>query len=116
MTNIDALIGERVHQQMWRVRVTQATVASAIGVDAAAVSRRLRGRTAWKAGELYALARLLGTTVGELLPDPRELSQVEGMTREDGAAEFRCTPARVNATRPASRPAVRRMVRGVNVA
>ena len=45
----DVVIGEAVHAAMWRAHVTQTQLARVLGIDQAAVSRRLRGRTAWSA-------------------------------------------------------------------
>lgn len=65
---VDYVIGERVHAEMWRTRITQVQLSQALGLDQAAISRRLRGRTAWKVSELLAAARLLGVAVEDLLP------------------------------------------------
>lgn len=64
----DVLIGEAVHAAMWRAKVSQTRLAAALGLDQAAVSRRLRGRTAWKASEVRVTAALLGVRVVDLLP------------------------------------------------
>ncbi len=66
--NIDETIGANVHQQMWRARVSQVQLAGALGVDQAAVSRRLRGKTPWKASEIMAAAALLGVDITDLYP------------------------------------------------
>lgn len=93
----DVLIGEAVHAAMWRARVTQTELARVLGLDQAAVSRRLRGRTAWKASEVRRAAALLGVRMADLLP-PDELGLDPAMTREDAAAEIRCTQPPVEAT------------------
>lgn len=64
----DVLIGEAVHAAMWRAHVSQTQLARALGLDQAAISRRLRGRTAWKASEVRVTAALLGVAVVDLLP------------------------------------------------
>ena len=69
----DTYIGERVHMEMWRAGITQVQLAAALGLDQAAVSRRLRGRTAWKASEVRRAANLLRVAVVDLLP-PDELT------------------------------------------
>ena len=74
----DAVIGERVHAAMWRARMTQTAVAKSLGVDQAAVNRRLRGSTPWKVTELLLLADLLDVSLAELLP--------EGAMRDRGTA------------------------------
>jgi transcriptional regulator with XRE-family HTH domain len=73
MTDIDTAIGERVHQALWRGRVSQAQAATTLGIDQAAISRRLRGRIAWKASELYDLAELLDIPVTALMPTGEEV-------------------------------------------
>ena len=65
---VNAEIGDRVHQQMWRARITQKQLSEALGIDQAAVSRRLRGRTEWKVSELLTVAGLLGIHPVELIP------------------------------------------------
>ena len=93
----DVLIGEAVHAAMWRARVTQTQLASVLGLDQAAVSRRLRGRTSWKVSEIRLAAALLSVRVADLLP-PDELGLNPAVTREDVAAEIRCTQPPVEAT------------------
>ena len=77
--HVDVEIGARVHAAMWRGRVTQSQLSKALGLDQAAVSRRLRGSTAWKVSELLAVSQLLHIEPSGLLPS---------MAREgDAAAE-----------------------------
>jgi len=82
--NLNALVGERVHQVMWRQRVTQTELAAALGVDQAAVNRRLRGKTSWKLHEVFKAAEVLGVEVGELFPN---LSPA----RKEANAESKCS-------------------------
>ena len=64
----DEMIGELVHQALWRSRRSQTDLARALGVDQGSVSRRLRGKIAWhtmsttirKAAGGVALALVLG--------------------------------------------------------
>ena len=87
MSALDVEIGERVHQALWRQRVQQAELAEALGLDQAAVSRRLRGRTAWRVSDLLTAARVLGIPVEQLLPsDPATAAKTEG------GAVTRCIP------------------------
>jgi transcriptional regulator with XRE-family HTH domain len=95
---VDELIGARVHSAMWRARVTQKQLAAALDVDQGSVSRRLRGRTAWKVSDVVAAARLCGVDMSELMPTRDELGHAGSLTRGNVAAEFRCTPARANRT------------------
>jgi transcriptional regulator with XRE-family HTH domain len=82
--NIDETIGANVHQQMWRARVSQTQLAGVLGLDQAAVSRRLRGRTPWKASEVLAAAALLGVEVIDLYPQTptEEVLAAEATKRE----------------------------------
>jgi len=82
---IDAEIGERVHQVMWRKRVSQRELARALGIDPAAASLRLRGLIAWKFTDLVIVARLLDVGLGELIPE-------EGVAGKEASAESRCAP------------------------
>lgn len=90
-SGVDELIGARVHAAMWRTRVTQKQLAAALGVDQGSVSKRLRGRTAWKVSDVIVAAQLCGVSVEDLMPQHDELGHVKGLTRGDVAAESRCT-------------------------
>lgn len=90
---VDELIGERVHAAMWRARVTQTQMARELGLDQAAVNRRLRGRTPWKVSDVITAARVLGVSVAELMPQHDEIGPVGGLTRRNVAAESTCIPA-----------------------
>jgi transcriptional regulator with XRE-family HTH domain len=99
MNEIDAEIGARVNDGMFRARLTQKQLGDALQLDQAAVSRRLRGATSWKASELVKLAELFGGSVADLIPEPaalaarhpRELRPASGLVKEVGVAEIRCT-------------------------
>lgn len=97
-SGVDELIGARVHAAMWRARVTQKQLAAALDVDQGSVSRRLRGRTAWKVSDVVAAAQLCGVDMSELMPTHDELGSAGAVTRGNRAAESRCTPARANRT------------------
>src|SRR5688572_16783858 len=92
---VDAVIGERVHQLMWRGKVSQVDLAKILGFDQAALSRRLRGRTAWKVTELLLVAEQFGTTLEDLVPSREEIAALPAQMRrvagENSGAEFRCT-------------------------
>lgn len=67
----DAVIGERVHLLMWPDRTkTQQRLAELLGIDQAAVSKRLRGKTKWSAIEIAMTASWLGVDTCELLAVP----------------------------------------------
>jgi len=76
----DVEVGEIVRLEMWRQRMPQQRLAEALGVDPAAVSRRLRGEIAWKLSDLNITAKLLGLNVTAFLantpaqPAPAEVT------------------------------------------
>lgn len=95
---VDELIGARVHAAMWRARVTQTQLARELGLDQAAVNRRLRGRTPWKVSDVVIAARVLGVDMSELMPTHDEFGPAGGLTRGNRAAESTCTPAPAEGT------------------
>ena len=62
----DIVIGDRIHQMMWRQKINQTTLSSRMGLHQTALSKKLRGERGWSADELILVARELKTTVGEL--------------------------------------------------
>jgi transcriptional regulator with XRE-family HTH domain len=70
MSTTDALIGERIHQIMWRQRMTQGQLAARLGLTQTGVSRKIRGERPWFARELLEVAKALNTQVSALLPSP----------------------------------------------
>jgi transcriptional regulator with XRE-family HTH domain len=68
MSTTDVLIGERIHQIMWRQRMTQGQLAARLGLTQTGVSRKIRGERPWFARELLAVAEALNTQVSALLP------------------------------------------------
>jgi transcriptional regulator with XRE-family HTH domain len=61
---VDVEIGERLHQWMWRNRIAQNGMAERIGMSGPSLGRKLRGESAWSAGELTRAAAALGVPVG----------------------------------------------------
>ncbi|MEN8675207.1 helix-turn-helix transcriptional regulator [Nocardioides sp.] len=59
----------RLHEVMWRNRITQQQVAEVLGVTQTAVSKRLRGQTTLSLVEYLDMARCLGLSPVELLAD-----------------------------------------------
>lgn len=51
---------------MARNRITQAELASTLGLSQSAISRRLNGESEWTANELVALARMFGISLSAL--------------------------------------------------
>ena len=68
-TNVNVLVGELVHQHMWRGKITQTQVAKALGVGQPAVARKLRGERPFTIDELLAVADYLDRPITDLLPN-----------------------------------------------
>lgn len=68
--NVDAIIGENVHQLMWRSKETQVKVSELLGMTQSALSNKLRGKRPWFAGEIDAVARHYQVSVGALFERP----------------------------------------------
>ncbi len=62
----DEIIGERVHQLLWRAQVSQTQFAPVLGLGQAALSLKLRGRRGWGADEVVKASRYFGVSVGYL--------------------------------------------------
>lgn len=48
----NAIIGEKIHQLMWRQKRSQKALGELLGVDQGSISKRLRGKTLWSASEV----------------------------------------------------------------
>lgn len=74
MIDVDynAVIGERVHQLMWRQRRNQTDVAKQLGMAQSTLSRKLRGDRPWEINELYQLAEILEVGIFDLIPNERK--------------------------------------------
>lgn len=57
------MVGERVHQAMWRQRAQQIEIAPELGMDQSTLSRKIRGKRPWSIAELYRLADILGVDI-----------------------------------------------------
>ena len=62
----DTVVGEAIHQLIWRRRLRQRDVAQAAGMSDAMFSRKLRGGNRWTLDELLAVARYLEVPVTDL--------------------------------------------------
>lgn len=83
--NIDAEIGTKIHTAMWRAKKSQTQVARAIGLDQPAISKRLRGFTAWKATELLVIADFLGVPLSDI---QLSLEEFRALTLAEAQAEM----------------------------
>lgn len=84
-TDTDAVIGERVHQLMWRGRISQVSMAARMGMTQPGLSKKLRGERKWLASELAVAAGLLGVSMDELCPATERTPQLADLVRRDGA-------------------------------
>ncbi|WP_425560968.1 helix-turn-helix domain-containing protein [Leucobacter iarius] len=62
----DEIIGERVHQLMWRAKVSQTAFAPVLGLTQSGLSPKLRGKRGWSADELRAVASYFGVSIDYL--------------------------------------------------
>ena len=68
------IMGERVHQAMWRAQVTQTALGPVLGMTQSALSAKLRGRRAFTADEILYVSRIFGVSLDYLfgrVDDPR---------------------------------------------
>lgn len=88
---VDVEIGARVHDYLWRNRVPQNSMAPLIGMSQQSLGRKVRGDSAWTAGELHRLARLLRVSVswlyGETEEEPARPKGLEPLTFWSGVCE-----------------------------
>lgn len=64
----DERLGEAIHQELWRRRITQTQFAKQLGITQSALSQKTRGTRPFLAGELSLIAALLDVSVGDLMP------------------------------------------------
>lgn len=69
---VDAEIGERLHTWMWRNRVPQTGFADVLGISQQSLGRKLRGDSAWSAGELRRAGLVLRVSVGWFFGETEE--------------------------------------------
>ena len=60
-------VGARVHDLMWRKKISQARVGQAIGVSQSTTSKKIRGEVGITIPELLRIAQLLDVDVTDLL-------------------------------------------------
>jgi len=75
--DIDELVGERVHQAMWRRRTQQIDLAPVVGIDQSTLSRKIRGKRPWSVAEVYRVAAALGVDPADLLPPEAEVNAAQ---------------------------------------
>jgi predicted transcriptional regulator len=72
MSISDAPPSAGVRAELARGGVTQADVASWLGLNQAAISKRLRGVIDWRLGELQVIAEKLGVPIARLIEEPAD--------------------------------------------
>lgn len=70
--SVNQLVGERVHQALWRRKITQTQFAPMLGVTQSALSRKMRGERAFGVDELLDISAYLDIPVTELLPTRKD--------------------------------------------
>lgn len=68
--SLDMAVGERVHQLMWRAKISQTTFAPKLGLSQAGLSKKLRGERSWSLDEVVAVARIFEISLSDLLAEP----------------------------------------------
>lgn len=67
--NLDAVIGQNVHNLMWAAREKQSAIAPQWGMTQSALSLKLRGQRPWFASEIAAAARHYRVSVAALFTE-----------------------------------------------
>lgn len=70
--SVNALVGERVHQALWRRKITQTQFAPMLGVTQSALSRKMRGERAFGVDELLDISEYLDIPITDLLPKRKD--------------------------------------------
>lgn len=68
-TNVNVLVGELVHQHMWRNKVTQTKLGAHLGVSQPAIAKKVRGERPFTIDELLSVAAYLNLPITDLLPN-----------------------------------------------
>lgn len=63
---LDTALGERVHQLMWRAKISQTALAPKLGLTQAGLSKKLRGDRGWSLDEVLAVSDLFGVSLNYL--------------------------------------------------
>lgn len=66
--SIDTEVGLRVHEAMFRRRVSQTALAPRMGISQSVLSRKLRGTVPWSLDDLWTAASALGIEAADLFP------------------------------------------------
>lgn len=64
-------VGEAVHSYMWRKRISQESLATALGITQAAVSKKVRGKRPFSIDELLEVSVVLDTPLSQILAGVR---------------------------------------------
>ncbi len=59
-------MGERIHNLLWRAKITQTAFAKSLGLSQTAMSRKLRGERAFTLDEILSISSQMGVTLDYL--------------------------------------------------
>jgi DNA-binding Xre family transcriptional regulator len=110
-TPLRATIAEEIRALLARRRINGVALAVQIGRSQSYVSRRLTGETAFDVDDLERIAKVLGVTVSQLLPDDQQgrgtggypFAAGQGHLRKIGHTDTHGEPTRQVPTRPPGR-------------
>ncbi|OZE89945.1 hypothetical protein CH298_13250 [Rhodococcoides fascians] len=96
--SVNELVGERVHQALWRRKITQTQFGPKLGITQSALSKKMRGERAFGVDELLEISAFLDIPITDLLPtrkDPHPDGPDGGSTsrlRESNSRPFQYGP------------------------
>ena len=86
--SVDEAIGIKVNELMFVNRVTRKRLGEVLGISGPGAGKKLLGKSAWSAADLYIVADFFGVDITELLPrrvpspghDETPRTEVQGVT------------------------------------
>ncbi|WP_338122302.1 helix-turn-helix domain-containing protein [Corynebacterium xerosis] len=86
--SVDEAIGIKVNELMFVNRVTRKRLGEVLGISGPGAGKKLLGKSAWSAADLYTVADFFGVDITELLPrrvpspghDENPRTEVQGVT------------------------------------
>ncbi|WP_407727472.1 helix-turn-helix domain-containing protein [Rhodococcoides fascians] len=70
--SVNELVGERVHQALWRRKITQTQFGPKLGITQSALSKKMRGERAFGVDELLEISAFLDIPITDLLPTRKD--------------------------------------------
>lgn len=89
--SVEQLISERVHQLMFRNRLTQTRLAPQLGMTQSALSAKLRNRRGWTIDELVMAAAVMGVSLTDILQPVLDMEK-PAQHELDGTGNERARP------------------------